>query len=145
MPKNKITVDFQGFDIVKKQLEQIGGDALRQAVSEALLASQQIVADKASAAIEPHSHSKEQRTKKSIVRDLPVEWTGDIAAVGVGFDLRGGGLPSLFLMYGTTLYGQPHITPDKNLYDAVYGAQTRKEIQKVQEMAFDEVLKRVIR
>ena len=73
-----------------------------------------------------------------------MEWTGDTASVGVGFDISGGGLPSIFLMYGTKLHGQPHITPDRKLYDAVYGAKTRKEISKIQESAFQKVLERVM-
>ena len=143
MPKNKISIDFKGFDTIKKQLDQLGGDATKRAIDEALRASQQIVADKVSAAITPHTFTG--KTKRSIVTDAQVEWTGDTAAVGVGFDIRGGGLASIFLMYGTTLHGQPHITPDRNLYDAVYGNNTRKEIQKVQELAFDKVLQEVVK
>ena len=143
MPKNKISIDFKGFDTIKKQLDQLGGDATKRAVDEALRASQQIVADKVSAAITPHTYTG--KTKKSIVIDAQVEWTGDTAAVGVGFDIKGGGLASIFLMYGTKLHGQPHITPDRNLYDAVYGNNTRKEIQKVQELAFDKVLQEVVK
>lgn len=51
--------------------------------------------------------------------------------MNVGFDITAGGtyngLPSIFLMYGTQLYGQPHIKPDRNLYNAVYGAATKKK------------------
>lgn len=143
MPKNKITLDFKGFDTVKKQLDLLDGDATRRAIDAALRASQEIVAEKVSAAMTPHNYTG--KTKRSIVTDAAVEWTGDTAAVGVGFDIRGGGLPSIFLMYGTQLHGQPHITPDRNLYDAVYGAKTRKEIQAAQEAAFDKVLNEVIR
>lgn len=143
MPKNKISIDFKGYDVIKKQLDQLGGDATKRAVNEALKASQRIVADKVSAAITPHTYTG--KTKKSIVIDAQVEWTGDTAAVGVGFDIKDGGLASIFLMYGTKLHGQPHITPDRNLYDAVYGNNTRKEIQKVQELAFDKVLQEVVK
>lgn len=141
--KNKITVDFDGYDLMKKQLDQIGGNATKRAVESALKASQQVVARQVSAAITPHTMTGD--TKKSIVKNDPVEWTGDTAAVGVGFDIKGGGLPSIFLMYGTQLHGQPHITPDRNLYNAVYGAKTRKEILKIQEQAFEKVLERVVK
>jgi hypothetical protein len=56
----------------------------------------------------------------------------------------GGGLPSIFLMYGTQLYGQPHIQPDRNLYNAVYGAAVRKQIREIQEKAFSQVLNEVM-
>ena len=143
MAKNKITVDFSGFDQMKKQLDQIGGDATKRAIESALKASQQVVAQQVSTAISPHTMTGD--TKKSIVTNDPVEWTGDTAAVGVGFDIKGGGLPSIFLMYGTQLHGQPHITPDRNLYNAVYGAKTRKEILKIQEQAFEKVLERAVK
>lgn len=141
MAKNKISIDFPGYELLKKQLDTLGGNATQRAVESALKASQQVVAEKVNAAMDPHT--KTGKTKKSIVINSPVEWTGDTAAVGVGFDIKGGGLPSIFLMYGTKLFGQPHIEPDRNLYNAVYGAQTRKEILKIQEEAFEKVLGRL--
>lgn len=141
MAKNKISIDFPGYELLKKQLDELGGSATMRAIESALKASQQIVAEKVSAAMAPHTMTG--RTKKSIVIDAPVEWTGDQAAVGVGFNIVGGGLPSIFLMYGTKLHGQPHIKPDRNLYNAVYGPQTRKEIMQIQEQAFEKVLGRL--
>lgn len=143
MAKNKLTIDFTGFERIKKQLDEIGGDATKRAVESALKASQNLVAKQVSAAITPHTETGD--TKKSIVKNNPVVWTGDTAAVDVGFDIVGGGLPSIFLMYGTKLHGQPHITPDRNLYNAVYGAKTRKEILKIQEEAFEKVLERAVK
>lgn len=141
MAKNKISIDFPGYELLKKQLDELGGNATMRAIESALKASQQVVAEKVSAAMAPHIMTG--RTKKSIVIDAPVEWTGDQAAVGVGFNIVGGGLPSIFLMYGTKLHGQPHIKPDRNLYNAVYGPQTRKEIMQIQEQAFEKVLGRL--
>lgn len=141
MAKNKISIDFPGYELLKKQLDELGGSATMRAIESALKASQQVVAEKVSAAMAPHTMTG--RTKKSIVIDAPVEWTGDQAAVGVGFNIVGGGLPSIFLMYGTKLHGQPHIKPDRNLYNAVYGPQTRKEIMQIQEQAFEKVLGRL--
>lgn len=142
MAKNKITVDFSGFDVLKKQLDAIGGDATKRAIESALIASQQVVAEQVNTAMIPHTRTG--KTQRSIVRNSPVEWTGDTAAIGIGFDISGGGLPSIFLMYGTKLHGQPHIEPDRNLYNAVYGAQTKKKIMEMQEQAFNKVLERVV-
>lgn len=142
MAKNKITVDFSGFDVLKKQLDAIGGDATKRAIESALKASQQVVAEQVNTAMIPHTRTG--KTQRSIVRNTPVEWTGDTAAIGIGFDISGGGLPSIFLMYGTKLHGQPHIEPDRNLYNAVYGAQTKKKIMEMQEQAFNKVLERVV-
>lgn len=46
-------------------------------------------------------------------------------------------------MYGTKLHGQPHIAPDRNLYNAVYGAATKREIQAIQRKEFEKVLEKV--
>lgn len=143
MAKNKLTIDFNGFEHIKKQLDAIGGEVTKNAVDDALKASQLYISEQVSAAITPHTLTGQ--TKKSIVKDHPVEWTGDTAAVDVGFDIVGGGLPSIFLMYGTKLHGQPHIEPDRKLYEAVYGSKTRKEVLRLQEMAFTKALERVIR
>ena len=142
MAKNKITIDFNGYDVIKKQLDALGGNATQRAIESALKASQQVVAEQVTAAISPHTETGE--TKRSIVTNSPVEWTGDAAQISVGFDINGGGLPSIFLMYGTKLHGQPHIEPDRNLYNAVYGAQTRKKIMEIQEQAFNKVLERLV-
>lgn len=142
MAKNKITVDFNGYDVIKKQLDALGGDATKRAIESALKASQQVVAQQVSTALKPHYESGD--TEKSIIFNSPVEWTGDAAQIAVGFDINGGGLPSIFLMYGTKLHGQPHIEPDRNLYNAVYGSQTRKKIMEMQEQAFNKVLERLV-
>ena len=146
MAKNKISIDFKGYDLIKKQLDELGGNATKRAIEGTLKASQQVVAEQVSAALEPHVSGKkgESRTKQSIIRNMPVEWAGDEASIAVGFDINNGGLASIFLMYGTELFGQPHITPDTNLYNAVYGAQTKKKIKEMQEQAFLKVLERLV-
>lgn len=48
-------------------------------------------------------------------------------------------------MYGTKLHGQPHITPDRNVYNAVYGAKVRKDIVKIQQQAFEKAIERALK
>lgn len=140
--KNKLTIDFDGFDILQKRLTELGGDA-KQAAENALVQSHKIVTQKVTAAMVKHRESG--GTADAIISAPVVKWTGDTAAVDVGFDIMGGGLPSIFLMYGTQLYGQPHITPDRNLYNAVYGVQTRKEIRAVQEAEYTKAVERAMK
>lgn len=140
--KNKLTIDFDGFDILQKRLTELGGDA-KQAAENALVQSHKIVTQKVTAAMVKHRESGD--TADAIISAPVVKWTGDTAAVDVGFDIVGGGLPSIFLMYGTQLYGQPHITPDRNLYNAIYGAQTRKEIRAVQEAEYTKAVERAMK
>lgn len=140
--KNKLTIDFDGFDILQKRLTELGGDA-KQAAENALVESHKIVTKKVTAAMVKHRESGD--TADAIISAPVVKWTGDTAAVDVGFDIMGGGLPSIFLMYGTQLHGQPHITPDRNLYNAVYGVQTRKEIRAVQEAEYLKAVERTMK
>lgn len=121
---------------------ELGGDA-KQAAENALTESHKIVTQKVTAAMVKHRESGD--TADAIISAPAVKWTGDTAAVDVGFDIVGGGLPSIFLMYGTQLYGQPHITPDRNLYNAVYGTQTRKEIRAVQEAEYLKAVERAMK
>lgn len=143
MAKARMSIDFSAFDEYKKMLDEIGGDATKRAIDGALKASQQKVANNLEKAMAKHTHYSTGKTKESIIDRLPVEWTGDAAEIAVGFKISDGGLPSIFLMYGTKLYGQPHITPDRNLYNAVYGTATKKEVRAEQEKAFLKVLERV--
>lgn len=140
--KNKLTIDFDGFDILQKRLTELGGDA-KQAAENALTESHKIVTQKVTAAMVKHRESGD--TADAIISAPAVKWTGDTASVDVGFDIMDGGLPSIFLMYGTQLHGQPHITPDRNLYNAVYGAQTRKEIRAVQEAEYTKAVERAMK
>jgi hypothetical protein len=143
MAKNKMSIQFDGLEVYRKQLEQLGGgQAVKHAFDEALEESQKLIAEKVTAAMSPHNNTG--KVKRSIITHDPPEWTGDTGAVNVGFDIMGGGLPSIFLMYGTQLYGQPHIQPDRNLYNAVYGATVRKQIREIQEKAFSRVLNEVM-
>lgn len=143
MARNKITIDFNAYNILKSKLDEIGGKATERAVESALKASHNAATKKLSAAIAPHK--KTGRTERSLDERPVVKWTGTEASVEVGFHITDGGLASIFLMYGTKLHGQPHITPDRNLYNAIYGAQTKKEIQKIQEEAFTKVIERVMK
>lgn len=140
--KNKLTIDFDGFDILQKRLMELGGDA-KQAAENALVQSHKIVTQKVTAAMVKHRESGD--TADAIISAPAVKWTGDTASVDVGFDIVDGGLPSIFLMYGTQLHGQPHITPDRNLYNAVYGAQTRKEIRAAQEAEYTKAVERAMK
>lgn len=135
--KNKLTIDFDGFETLQNRLKAMGGNA-KKAAENALVESHNIITRKVNAAMIPHRESG--RTERAIIETPVIEWTGDTAAVNVGFNIGGGGLASIFLMYGTKLHGQPHIAPDRKLYNAVYGAQTRREIRAAQEAEYRKML-----
>lgn len=132
MPKMKL--EFDGFDEAIARLKKLDGN-VRETATKALLEVDEYVTSNAHAAMTPHRRTG--RTEKSIVDEVSVSWNGNIGITHVGFDIPHGGLPSVFLMYGT-----PRMKKDQKLYDAFYGATTRKTIRQIQEDVFyDEIRK----
>lgn len=128
MGKNKIGLQFAGFEELISNLDKVNGD-VKKATTKALIESQKYIAEQAHKSMIPHKQSGE--TAASIVEDKTVSWSGMTAEIGVGFDLTTGGLPSIFLMYGT-----PRMAKDSNVYNAVYGNKTKKAVALLQEEIF---------
>lgn len=148
MAKNKMSVDFKGLDDYIKRLESIDESAVKRAFNSALLATEQVVKESVTAAMQTHNETG--TTAGTIISGKAPEWTQSIGKAPVGFDIgdtdhdqKDDRLASIFLMYGTKVHGQPHITPDRKLYEAVYGAAVRRRVRKIQEQAFDKVLRRL--
>lgn len=129
MAKNKITLELKGFDELIANLEALNGDT-KEAVEGCLRVASDTVAKKAIAAMKKHNRTG--ATSKSIVKHSQVTWEGNFASVDVGFNLKKGGMPSIFLMYGT-----PKMPKDQAVYDAVYGNKTKREIAKRQAAIFN--------
>lgn len=129
-------MQFDGFTDVIHQLEQLEVD-VRQTVTGALQEAGQLVTEQARAAIQPHRRTG--KTEASLIENPPVEWTGTQAAVNVGFDINNGGLPSIFLMYGT-----PRMKKDIKLYNAVYGTETKKKIEQIERDALDNAVEKAM-
>lgn len=140
----KLELNFPMLDKLTKQLQEIEGNALDRAVEKALEDSNAFVASQLDAAIKPHHQTG--RTENSLLKDTEVKKNGTEYSANTGFKISDGGLASIFLMYGTKVHGQPHVSPDKKLYNAIFGATTKKKIQEIQAQAFfkmiDEVMKK---
>lgn len=143
MAKRKMQVDFAGVDVFLEQLKALGEGAAQKATENALKATQAYIAKQAEQAMKKHEPPigkyGTHTIDKAIIKDYPVEWTQTTASIAVGFDLENGGMPSLYLMHGTELNGQPHIKEDAELYDAVYGSKTRREVHKLQKAEFEKI------
>lgn len=137
MPKNRLSLDFEGFTEVLNKLEKIGKDSNHTAET-ALIESKHYVHRNLESSMAVHNRTGQ--TERSLHYQDKVEWTGNIAEMGVGFDISEGGLPSIFLMYGT-----PKMSPDKKLYNAIFGNKTRKEISQIQEEIFRNYLRKVMK
>lgn len=136
MAKNKMGLEFKGFDEVIANFEHAGGNVM-QATEAALKASKQAVNPAAQAAI--LKHRRTGRTEASLDTNMHVNWEGLTAEINIGFNIRDGGLASIFLMYGT-----PRVQPDKKLYNSIYGPKIKKQIAKIQEEAINKVISRTL-
>ena len=136
MAKNKMTIDFKGFQEMFEKLDRLEADTKR--ISEkALQKSYDIVTPAIDQAIKPHYLTGQ--TEKSLAKNEKVEWEGMTAYIRVGFNIRQGGLASIFLMYGT-----PRMSPDRKLYNSIYGTSIKKKVRQIQEEIFKEELKKVL-
>ena len=143
MARNKIGLQVKGFEEYMSKLDELGGsDAMKRGVEAALKASKQYVTPQIEAAmarLPAGGKYSTGDTKKSIDKDMTVEWQGMSGSVKVGFDFKKSGMTSIFLMYGT-----PKMPPVAGLKDAIYGTKTQRQITSVQAEALDKVIKRVM-
>ena len=143
MARNKIGLQVKGFEEYMAKLDEVGGSqAMRRGVESALKASKQYVnplIESAMTKLPAGGRYSTGDTKKSIDRDMTVDWQGMTGSIKVGFDFKKSGLTSIFLMYGT-----PKMPPVAGLKAAIYGTKTQKEIAKLQGEALDKVIKRIM-
>ena len=132
---NKTRIEFEGFEEVVAKLTQLEGD-VKGVTEKALRETHKVITKKAETAIAPHKQSG--NTERSLKRNAEIKWSGSEASVEVGFDISHGGLPSIFLMYGT-----PRMKKDQNLYNAFFGNKTKKEIMELQENIFYDEIRRL--
>lgn len=134
--KNKITLQFNAFEEYAEKLDKLGGD-LKATTEKALQNSHDFITPKIHSAMRKHHRSGD--TEKSIGDNAKVTWEGSVASVDIGFKIRSGGLPSIFLMYGT-----PRMKKDQNLYNSIYGNKVKKEIAELQEKTFARAIKKIM-
>lgn len=123
----KMSLSFEGLDEMMKKLERLDKDT-KAVTEEALTKAHEIVTAKAEQAIAKSNlpargHYSHGDTAGSLQRTPKIKWSGSEASVEVGFNIRKGGLPSIFLMYGT-----PKMAKVQSLYDAFYSSQTEGEV-----------------
>lgn len=141
-------INSEGFTELSERYLKLGGD-LKQITEDCLTFIPQKINPELSKAIKKHTRTG--KTEKSLVENQKPTWTGDTATIKVGFKISEGGLPSIFLMYGTARhtpankYGTPKrpgakdnpgIQADKKLYNAIYGNAIQRTISEEQEKIF---------
>ena len=131
---------FDGFEELAEILDRNSKD-LKKATNEALEETHKLITPKIHNVMEKHHDTGD--TEKSIIDEPLINWQGSKATVHIGFDLKNGGFPSIFLMYGTkpheiwnqyggNLGGHPGMPKDTELFNAIKGTRTKKEIAEKQ-------------
>lgn len=121
----KMKIEFEGFDELMKRFQELEKDA-KPATEEALTKAHAIATAKAAAAARQLPAGGKYSTGRmaaSLKTDAKITWNGTEASVDVGFNIKKGGLPSIFMMYGT-----PRYMKVQAMYDAFYGSDTEGEI-----------------
>lgn len=136
MARNKLRLEFKGFEEYAARLDELGGD-LKATTEKALKESHALVTPKIKAAMT--KHNKSGSTSRAILDNSAVVWDGAVASIDVGFDIQNGGMPSIFFMYGT-----PRIKPDADLYNSIYGSKTKKEVKELQQEIFSAAIKKAM-
>lgn len=145
--KNRISIDFDGFDEMAERIDKLAGLAgLQKAVEKGLKASKDYVNAEAEKAMQKSKlpakgkYSKGD-TLQGLDRNTAVDWKdgGTYATLKIGFDLSQN-ITSIFLMYGT-----PRMAPDKALYNAFYSAKTKRKVKEVQKEVVTEYLNEIMR
>lgn len=137
------SIEYEQFKQLEKQLEELAGaNGVIEATENALKATDDYVTKEVDKAVASSKFNFDRTgtTKSSVDRDEKVEWSGTVATAKAGFAISKGGLPSIFLMYGT-----PNIKPDSNLKNAAKGQGIhRDKINKIQQEEFNKVIKKAM-
>lgn len=143
MARNKIGLQVKELDYYMAKLDELGnGEAMKRGVEGALKASKQFVTPQIEASmakLPAGGRYSTGETKRSIDKDMTVEWNGMTASIKVGFDFSESGLKSIFLMYGT-----PRMKPVNGLKNAIYGTKTKRELADIQEEELQKVILRIL-
>lgn len=134
----KMSLEFDGFRDLIYQISKVESE-LKPAVDEALTEVQKAIqSDTRKAAAKYTKGGTKYSTGKMLAAIKPTDgpkWAGDVASVGVGFEIHkpgGGGMHSIWIMYGT-----PRIAKDKNLYNAIRGPLAKATIQKIMQESLE--------
>ena len=144
----KFSIENEQFKRLEKQLQSLAGlDGVIVATENALKATDDYVTAEVDKAVASSRYNFDRTgtTKSSIDRNKKVEWSGTLASAKAGFTISKGGLPAIFLMYGTNPKKGKGIKPDTNLKNAAKGQGIhRQKINQIQQEEFNKVIKEVM-
>lgn len=151
MARNTMSLDLKGFNELLTKLDGLGGD-LKKAVTEALDEAGKKIGEDTAQAVQKSNlpaggKFSQGDTADTVVMNPKVEWSGDEASIGVGFDFSKKGAGGFLIKgYYQNYHGTPrHMAPQKDLNAMYTGKGYMKQIQndmkKVVVKAIDEKMK----
>jgi len=136
--KSKLAFNFEEMAGLAEKLEKAGGN-LQAAADRALKATHDYITPNLEAGIRRHVQSGD--TKESLDKAGGVVWESELKAhINIGFNIGDGGLPSIFLMWGT-----PKMKPDTKLKGAAFSAKTKREVATIQRQEMEKALQEITR
>lgn len=129
----KVGLEMYGVGDLLKKIEKAKGN-LEQAIEKAVMKSVELPKRDMLNYIKQH-HLTGQTEESFTV--TPIEWENGVGTVYVGFSVRKGGLPAIFLNVGT-----PKITPSFFIDKAV--ENNVDEIHRIQRQTLEEILKELM-
>lgn len=134
--KSKLAFNFDEMYDLAEKLENAGGN-LQAAADRALKATHDHITPNLATGIKRHVLSGD--TQESLDKRGGVVWESPLKAhVNIGFNIKEGGLPSVFLMWGT-----PKMKKDAKLKSAAFGAKVKREVAAIQQQEMEKALKEI--
>ena len=151
MAKNTMKLDLKGFNELITELEGLGGD-VKKATTEALEKAGQKIGEDTATAVQKKNlpaggKFSQGNTEKTVVQNPKVEWSGDVASIGVGFDFEQKGAGGYLIKgYYQNYHGTPrHMAPSKELNAMYTGKGYMKTIQREMSEEVEKAIKEKLR
>ena len=139
----RFNIEFNGMNKLVANVTKLNGN-VKQITDKALVRTNQLVTDKAEVAmarskLPAGGRYSTGQTVASLRRGEMPEWAGTLAGIKTGFDIRNGGLASIFLIHGTQ-----RMKPVRGLHAAFFGKATHEAVINEQQRIFDEEIRRLM-
>lgn len=135
MARRKNGFDITALEKYADQLQEAGGmAAVKRAVQGGMLATKKQVNAEVTTAMQSGNLPAGGKystgdTMQHLNEEMTVEWEGNMARLKLGFNMEGGGITSIFLMYGT-----PRHAPASGLREALKEHPKKISKKKMQEV-----------
>lgn len=145
----KFGVNFTGFDKLVQKYNKLLGSGMKTVIEDCLKVPPAVINPLIVKDMKKHNRNRARGTIDSLETENPVTWNGLEATVYVGFHISRGGLPSVFLMYGTARHypkdnGEYHSEPDNKLTEDIIGPKTQRVISDKQAKVFEKGIERLM-